>query len=259
MENRNLPMGGTASWESDPDSDSGACGKRKRGEIEDIPEIEFADEIAEIHYRVGEIAEMDSGGGSAMAEEEKTREVREFEDRYGILHPYRRRMVFEDEDYFIKDYVSPDEGSDEEHIEKAPYDRKAIVQYISEVRKSFGFDVDTDIPSWLKQDTVLYFSPIRFPCIQPGEFDYVNEAAEIAIREINVDMKNKTSFELMEVAKAVIVDAQFDLLFLTLAVKKVEEKEEAGAITIQAIVSHPICEPWELHQWRLVKPEPTEA
>ncbi|KAL1547211.1 hypothetical protein AAHA92_23713 [Salvia divinorum] len=92
----------------------------------------------------------------------------------------------------------------------------------------------------------------------PGDIKYVNKAANIAIHEINVDMKNKTTFELVEVTKAVIVDAPFDLLFLTLAVKKVEE---AGAITIKAIVSHPICEPWELHQWKLVEPEPvpTEA
>ncbi|KAL1547212.1 hypothetical protein AAHA92_23714 [Salvia divinorum] len=127
MENPNLLLGGKC--ESDPDS--GACGKRKRGEIEDIPEIDFGGEIAKID--------------SAMAEEKKTRKVEEFEDRYGILSPYQKRMIFEDEDYFIKDYISPDEGSDEEHIEKEPYDRKAILQYISEVRKSFGFDVDTDI------------------------------------------------------------------------------------------------------------------
>ena len=75
MENPNFPM------ELDPDS--GACGKRKRGEIEDsggeIPVFGCrGDGIVEIVYVGGEIAKIDSGGGSA--EEKKT----EFEDRYGV-------------------------------------------------------------------------------------------------------------------------------------------------------------------------------
>ncbi|KAL1547208.1 hypothetical protein AAHA92_23710 [Salvia divinorum] len=69
-------------------------------------------------------------------------------------------------------------------------------------------------------------------------------------------MRNETSFELVEVAKAVITYAPFYLLLLTLAVKKVKQEE---AVAIHAIVHHPVCRPWELHQWRVVKPGPAEA
>ena len=68
--------------------------------------------------------------------------------------------------------------------------------------------------------------------------------------------ENKTSFELVEVTKVVTVELPYDLLFLTLAVKKVvEEGEEAEVETIRAVVHHPICEPMELHQWMFAKPE----
>ncbi|XP_042059235.1 uncharacterized protein LOC121803667 [Salvia splendens] len=233
MKNPNFPIGGT---ESDPDS-----GKRKRGEIDDIPKIDIGGEIAKID--------------SSMGEEKETREVKAFEDRYDIIYPYQRRLMFEDEDFNMRDYVSSDDDEMLEGMERVPYDRKVVLEYISQVRDSFGFDVDARIPYWMRQG-IFYFIPIRLSRPGPGDLDYVNDAANIAIREINLDLKNETSFELVEVAKAVITYAPFDLLFLTLAVKKVEE---AKTETIRAIVYHPVCQPWELHQWMLVKPDATQA
>ncbi|XP_047948223.1 mitochondrial Rho GTPase 1-like isoform X2 [Salvia hispanica] len=106
----------------------------------------------------------------------------------------------------------------------------------------------------------LCFDPVRWPHLDdPYDIDYVNKAAKLAIDGINLDnleMENKTSFELVEVTKVVTVELPYDLLFLTLAVKKVvEEGEEAEVETIRAVVHHPICEPMELHQWMFAKPE----
>ncbi|KAL1547209.1 hypothetical protein AAHA92_23711 [Salvia divinorum] len=159
MENPNLLLGGK--WESVPDS--GACGKRKTGEIEDTPEIDSGGEIAGVDHGGDETAKIDS----AMAEEKKTREVTEFEDRYDILYPYQRKMIFEEEGFDMNDYIPSDDDELLEDMEAAPYDHEAALRYISQVRSSFGFDVDTSIPSWLKQG-VFYFTPIPLsrPC--PG-------------------------------------------------------------------------------------------
>ncbi|KAL1547207.1 hypothetical protein AAHA92_23709 [Salvia divinorum] len=143
MENPNFKIGETALGESD--TDSGVCGKRKRGEIQEIEKIDSGGEIAKIDSGGcggeiakidsggcgGEIAKIDPGGGSAMAEEKKTRHM----------------------------------------IKEQPYDREEMLKYISQVRNSFGLDVD-----------------VRIPC-------------RVAVDEINADMKSKT-YELVEVAKA---------------------------------------------------------
>ncbi|XP_041998957.1 uncharacterized protein LOC121748574 isoform X2 [Salvia splendens] len=280
--------------------DSGAIGKRKRGETEDIPEIDSGGcEIAEIDsdasgkLEIGgnesaeyesESDEFDSESSEYESEseyeyeeidqseekekEKKTRKVEKFEDRYGILGPYDKEMVFEKEGFKLDDYIP---GHDQpwyderllEDIKITPYDHEAVIKYISQVRLSSGFDVDTILPSWLKHEAALYFTPMWLSHATRSDLKYVNKAAKIAIHEINLDMKNKTSFKLVEVTNVVVTWAPFFLLFLTLAVEKVEEEAQAQAqaeaATIRAVVHHPICKPWQLEQWWVVKPDPTDA
>ncbi|XP_042041038.1 uncharacterized protein LOC121786458 [Salvia splendens] len=191
----------------------------------------------------------------------KTRKVEKFEDRYGILDPYNEEMVFEKEGFKLDDYIP---GYDQpwydecllEDIKISPYDHEAVIKYISQVRLSSGFDVDTILPSWLKHEFALYFTPMWLSHATRSDLKYVNKAAKIA--EINLDMKNKTSFKLVEVTNVVVTWDPFSLLFLTLAVEEVEEAQ-AQAATIRAVVLHPVCEPWELEQWWVVKPDPTDA
>ena len=141
MENPNFPIGGT---ESDPDS--GACCKRKRGEIDDVPKIDLGGEIAKID---------DSSMGEG--EEKKTREVREFEDRYDIIYPYQRRLMFEDEDFDMRGYFSSDDEEMLEGMERAPYDRKPVLEYISQVRNSF-----VSISYVIKLDSIQFLFNLDF-------------------------------------------------------------------------------------------------
>ncbi|XP_047981068.1 uncharacterized protein LOC125222472 isoform X2 [Salvia hispanica] len=132
--------------------------------------------------------------------------------------------------------------------EKDPYDRETVLKYITQVRNSFGFDVDVRVPSWLMH----YLSFIPVDLSYTNDYDGMYEAAKFAIDEINVDMKSKT-YKLVDVAKAVAVHPPRILLFLTIVVKKVGE-EEAATVSIQAIVRRSKLHTFELHQWK-VKPD----
>ncbi|XP_042017446.1 uncharacterized protein LOC121765379 [Salvia splendens] len=184
----------------------------------------------------------------------ETRHVLKFTDIAGLLSFYENRMSFEREDYDPKaQYLSRTRKHKHEdynrikEMEEHPYDREAVLKYIAQVRNSGGFDVDVRIPSWLHTGFVYFF-----PVPSPNSRDFVFKLAQLAIDEINVDMKSE-SFELVEVVKAVTTKACYGLVYLTLAVKKVGEE---ATITIQAIVSSP----WighgsrELRQWR-IKPD----
>ncbi|KAG6438263.1 hypothetical protein SASPL_103200 [Salvia splendens] len=260
------------------------CGKRKRGEIQETGKIDSGGcdgdiakidsvgcggKIAKADSGVcgGELAKIDSGG---VSDEKETREVKEFKDKYGLLERYKGKMAFEYDDY---DPARKDENYDSDEaepviymgepgveieskeiknddeikeIEKDPYDRETVLKYISQVRNSFGFDVDVRVPSWLMH----YLSFIPIDLSYTNDHDRMYMAAKFAIGEINVDMKSKT-FELVDVAKAVVVYAPRSLLFLTIDVKKVKEEEAA---CIQAIVYRPKPNTFKLHQWK-VKPD----
>ncbi|XP_042047036.1 uncharacterized protein LOC121792953 [Salvia splendens] len=293
MANPNFHIGETGLGESDTDSvDSVVCGKRKRGEIQETEEIDSGGcggeiakidsdgccgeiskidsggcggEIAKVDSGGGEIAKIDSGGGSAMKEEKETRQVPQFDDRYGLFELYKGKMPFEDETYVParNDYSSEEDGEmwegignegmgDEigndamvEDTEKDTCDRETILKYISQVRNSFGFDVDVRLPSWL----VSYLKFLPADVSDPIYHDHMHRAARFAIEEINVDMESKT-YEFVEIAKAVYVFNPGMLMFLTLVVKKVEA-EGAATMTIQAIVNQPITKPFKLDQWKV--------
>ena len=82
-----------------------------------------------------DIQEIDSG----MAKEaKKTREVSEFTDFFGLLRIYQKEMIFEREDYDPMVDYSPSDYDDEElkEMEEYPYDREAVLKYITQVRNS---------------------------------------------------------------------------------------------------------------------------
>ncbi|XP_047983210.1 uncharacterized protein LOC125223909 [Salvia hispanica] len=147
----------------------------------------------------------------------------------------------------MRDYCESDDDTDmkEEMKRSLPFDNEPVLKYISQVRNSGGFDVDVKLPRWLE----LGWNFIHLPVAENR--DELYELAKLAIDEINVDMKSKT-FELVEVVKAVQSRPIFELMFLTLAVKRVEAEEAAtnNNITIQAIVSDPFNAPTELKEWR---------
>ncbi|XP_042047038.1 uncharacterized protein LOC121792955 [Salvia splendens] len=254
--------------ESDTDSvDSVVCGKRKRGEIQETEEIDSGGcggenakidsdgccgeiskidsggcggKIAKVDSGGGDIAKIDSGGGSAMKEEKETRKVLKFEDIYNLFQRYNGKMPFEDETYDPTrndDYSSEEDGEMWEGIgndamvedtEKDTCDRETILKYISQVRNSFGFDVDVRLPSWL----LSYLKFLPADVSDPIYHDHVHRAARFAIEEINVDMESKT-YEFVEIAKAVYVYNPGALMFLTLVVKKIEAE---GAATMTLVV-----------------------
>ncbi|XP_047953337.1 uncharacterized protein LOC125199319 [Salvia hispanica] len=206
--------------------------------------------IGETTSLESDVTEIDSG----MAKEaKKTREVSEFTDFFGLLRIYQKEMIFEREDYDPMVDYSPSDYDDEElkEMEEYPYDREAVLKYITQVRNSGGFDVDVYIPAWLHMNLVN-FMPVEMS--DPGERALMYKLAKVAIDEINVDMKSKT-FELVEVVNAVATANCIALAYLTLAVKRVGVKqEEAATITIQAIVNFHWDSPFDLRQWR-VKPD----
>ncbi|KAG6400418.1 hypothetical protein SASPL_137249 [Salvia splendens] len=205
-------------------SDLDLFGKRKRG---------------------NDIKEIDSG----MAKEaKKTKEVLEFTDFFGLLSIYKKKMIFEKEDFDpMVDYVaSDDDEEDINDMKEHPYDREAVLKYISQVRNSGGFDVDVHIPGWLHAGLVNFFPNMMS---YPNQRDFIYKLAQVAIDEI----KKSKSFELVEVVKAVSSNPCYGLVYLTLAVKK-DGGEGEEAATIQAIVNCHWDSPLELKEWR-VKPE----
>ncbi|KAG6438291.1 hypothetical protein SASPL_103228 [Salvia splendens] len=155
MENPNFQIGETALGESD--TDSVVCGKRKRGEIKKQRKL--------IPVVVPQCDEAEPYMGEEGVEIENDGMVKEIKN-----------------DDVIKE------------IEKEPYDRETVLKYISQVRNSFGFNVDVRVPSWL----LNYLSFIPLELSFPSNHDHMYMAAKFAIDEINVDM-------LVEVAKAVVV------------------------------------------------------
>ncbi|KAG6402648.1 hypothetical protein SASPL_134850 [Salvia splendens] len=250
MGNANLSIGETKSpylWIGETASDLDLCGKRKRG---------------------NEIQESDA---AVMAKaKESSRQVSEFTDFDGLLENFKRGFMFEDENFdFMKECLkNNDTDLIAEMKEGPPYDHQAILKYITQVRNSGGFDLDVKLPTYLGGELVCFF-PLDLSNDKnefPGDSDpddanhqiptvreYAYQRARFAIDEINVDMNAKT-FELVEVVRAVESACSGTFMFLTLAVKKVGEAEEAAIITIQAIVLHDRGEPMELKEWRF-KPD----
>ncbi|XP_047975733.1 uncharacterized protein LOC125218159 [Salvia hispanica] len=230
----NFPIGETTSVQSpnlsigEIASDLDLCGKRKRG---------------------NEIQETDAAMAKTKAKAKESRMVSEFTDFNDLLRRFKNKMVFEDEDFdLMRDYCDSDEDYDmvEEMKRSLPFDKGPVVEYINQVRNSGGFDVDVKLPRWLD----VGWDFINLPLAESR--DEVYERANLAINEINVDMKSK-AFELVEVVKAVMSKPIFQLSFFTLAVKEVGAAA-TNILTIQAIVYHPFNAPWKLREWRF-KPE----
>ncbi|KAG6434949.1 hypothetical protein SASPL_106594 [Salvia splendens] len=257
QETEEIDSGGCGGEIAKIDSD-GCC-----GEISKIDSGGCGGKIAKVDSGGGDIAKIDSGGGSAMKEEKETRQVLKFVDRYNLFQRYNGKMPFEDETYDPTrndDYSSEEDGKGNLHMlegmedetgndamvedtEEDTCDRETILKYISQVRNSFGFDVDVRLPSWL----VSYLKFVPADVSDPIYHDHVHRAARFAIEEINVDLESKT-YEFVEIAKAVYVYNPGMLMFLTLVVKKAEA-EGAATMTIQAIVNQPIAKPFKLDQW----------
>ncbi|KAL1547142.1 hypothetical protein AAHA92_23650 [Salvia divinorum] len=122
---------------------------------------------------------------------------------YGPHNPFKEGTTY----YGLDDYSSSSDDDDEakknkKTTEKPPFDTTDLIKYITQVRNSFGFDVDVIIPPWLMNLCMLYLIPID--ASRPSHHNFVHKAAKTAIDEINVDMKSK-SYELVEVAKFTFV------------------------------------------------------